>query len=244
MTAGLAGCAVALAGCGGSTKAQPTPKPSGEAAKSGPTVIADAKQALLAARSVHVRGGFTSTKAGITTRQVIDVQVARGADGSALATGTVTTLKRATGKSSSVALALIRVGSQLYVRGDRAYYASIGPKAAAVAGRWLSTPITQDPRTADLTDIKQLAAGLSSAASATNLGVRQLGPFSAVAVRAASGAVLYVAATGPPRPLRLLRAAGSVPASSTVGTLDFAGYDVAVSVKAPAGAIDIAKVRG
>jgi len=191
-----------------------------------------------------VRGGFTSKKARTTTQQIIDVRVARGAGDAPLATGTVTTLKRATGKSSSVTLALIRVGSVLYIRGDRAYYARIGPKAAAVTGHWLFMPITKDPRTADLTDIKQLAAGLSSAASATNLGVRQLGSVSAVAVRAASGAVLYVAATGLPRPLRLLRSAGSVPASSTLGTLDFAGYDAAVTVKAPAGAIDIATVRG
>ena len=63
-----------------------------------------------------------------------------------------------------------------------------------------------------------------------------------VVVSAGSGATLYVSATGPPRPVRLQRA--STAASPVSGTLDFTDYNAPQRVVAPAGAIDIAKVRG
>ena len=58
---------------------------------------------------------------------------------------------------------------------------------------------------------------------------------------AGPGATLYVAASGAPRPLRLQRS-GTSPAG-VAGTLDFSDYDAALTVAAPAGAIDIAKLR-
>jgi hypothetical protein len=60
-------------------------------------------------------------------------------------------------------------------------------------------------------------------------------------VTAGPGATLYVSATGAPRPIRLQRAVTAP--SGVAGTLDFRDYDAALTVAAPAGAIDIAKLR-
>lgn len=231
-----------LAGCssGTATKARSLPTPSplrGEAGKPASTIIADARAALLAATSVHVSGTFTQNS---RSTQRLDLRLTR-VKGSPVATGTVTTVTGSGATGSTVTLALIRFGSSLYVRGDRSYYARIGPKAAAVAGHWLSLPIAQDKSAADLTDLATLAADLSSTAADRVQGTRELGGRSAVVVTAGPGATLFVSAAVPTRPLRLQRTATS--ASPVSGTLDFADYDAALRVAAPAGAIDIAKVR-
>jgi hypothetical protein len=221
------------------TPSQPSRLP-GEAGKPASTIIGDARAALLAATSVHVTGAFTQKA---TSTQRLDLRLTR-VNGQPAATGTVTTVTRAGTKTQTVTLALIRIGTHLYVRGDRAYYARIGPKAAAVAGRWLVLPIAQDKSVEDLTDLATLAAGLASSPADRVLGVERLGGAGVVAVRAAAGATLYVAADGAPRPLRLQRTTtSSASASSVAGTLDFADYNAPVRVVAPAGAIDIAKVR-
>ena len=150
-------------------RAVPTPpRPSGEAGKPAATVIADARRALLAATSVHVKGTFT---APVTQRLDLRLTTVNGAPA---ATGTVTTVTGSGAKTSTVTLALIRLGSRLYVRGDRAYYARIGPKAAAVAGHWLVLPTSQDASVANLTDLSLLAAGLSAASGDRVQGIQRL----------------------------------------------------------------------
>ena len=235
LTGLLVACSSATA-----TKARPLPTPSvlpGEAGKPAPTIIGDAHAALLAATSVHVTGTFTPNA---RSTQRLDLRLTR-VNGQPAATGTVTTVTRSGARASTVTLALIRVGSHLYVRGDRSYYARIGPKAAAVAGRWLSLPIAQDKSVADLTDLTTLAAGLSSTSADRVRGIQQLRGAGVVIVTTGSGATLYVAQAGPPRPLRLQRTATS--ASAVTGTVDFADYDAPLSFAAPAGAINIATVR-
>jgi hypothetical protein len=238
---------------GTATKARPLPTPSrlsGEAGKPASTIIADARAALLASTSVHINGAFTQNS---RSSQRLDLRLTR-VNSQPAATGTVTTVTTSGAKASTVTLDLIRLGSRLYVRGDRSYYARIGPKAAAVAGHWLSLPIAQDKSVADLTDLATLAAGFSSATSDRVNGTAQLGAHRVVVVTAGAGATvstvsdlsilftLSVAADGAPLPLRLQRTATS--ASPIAGTLDFSEYDAALQVAAPLRAIDIAKVRG
>jgi hypothetical protein len=69
-----------------------------------------------------------------------------------------------------------------------------------------------------------------------------IGATPVVDVMAGVGTTLYVAATGPARPIRLNRSL-NVPAGAN-GSLDFTGYDVPVKVAAPPGALPIATVRG
>ncbi len=216
-----------------------TPRPSGEAGKPAATIIADARKALLGATSVHVTGTFTISSAGAPdSTQQLDLRLTR-IKAEPAAAGTVTTITGTGAKASTVTLALIRLANTLYIRGDRAYYARIGPKAAAVAGRWLSLPTAQDRSVADLTDVSSIAAGLSASSEARVRGVVQLGGASVVQVMAGTDATLYVAAAGAARPVRLRRSmSGSTGVS---GTLDFSDYDAPVSVAAPAGAVAIAK---
>lgn len=255
--ASAAGMALLLAACGSNTitkaRAVPTPPPpSGEVAKPATTIVADARQALLSARSVHVTGDFAASGTD-AARQTLDLELARTTTAGAsiaLATGSVTTVTslvirdggKSTTKRVTVKLDVIRVGSQLYIRGDRAYYARIGPKAAAVAGHWLSLPISADRSIAELTDITQLAAGLSGATSVSKLGLQKFSSKDVVVVRTSAGATLYVAATGAPEPLRLQRS--TTDPGTLGGTLDFTDYGAAITVKAPAGAVPLARVRG
>jgi hypothetical protein len=235
----------ALVACtsGTATKARALPTPSrlsGEAGKPAATIVGDARAALLSASSVHVTGTFAQTSTSTSTStQRLDLRLTK-VNAKPAATGTVTTVTRSGAKTQTVTLALIRLGALLYVRGDRAYYARIGPKAAAVAGHWLVLPIAQDKSVEDLTDLQALASDLSSTSADRVQGLTQLSGRRVVVVSAGS-ATLYVADDGAARPVRLQRAAGS--GSPVAGTLDFAGYDAPLHVAAPAGAIAIAKVR-
>ncbi|HEX4015152.1 MAG TPA: hypothetical protein VHX15_00305 [Frankiaceae bacterium] len=236
---GLSAAVMVACSSGTATRARSLPTPSkltGEAGKRASTIVSDARAALLAASSVHVKGAFTHNS---TSDQRLDLQLTR-VNGQPAATGTVTTVTRSGAKSQTVTLALIRLGGRLYVRGDRAYYARIGPKAAAVAGHWLVLPIAQDKSVADLTDLATLAAGLASASSDRVQGVSRIGTHRVVVVAAGAGATLYVLADGPSRPIRLQRSG----ASAIAGTIDFSDYNAPLKVAGPAGAIDIAKVRG
>jgi hypothetical protein len=253
--AAVAGLTVVLAGCGSgtSTNTRPLPsppKPSGEAAKAPATIVADAQKALMDAKSVHLTGSFLgvagatpsgATGAG-TGQQTLDLRLTRDRKGAPLATGFVQTVVTSGSKSTTTKIGITRVGATLYLFGDKAYYQQISSKAATAAGKWLSLPATQDKAIADLTDISALAKGLSGATSVTSPGMVRLDAGTAILLRTGAGATLYVAATGAPYPLRVVRAAATPSAIS--GTLDFADYNAAFTVKAPKGAVALAKVRG
>jgi hypothetical protein len=233
-----------LLGCSSTaTHARPVPsppRPSGETGKSADAVIADARKDLLAATSVHVIGTFRITAVAQPTDQRIDLQLTK-VNGQPAATGRVATLTGTGAKTVTVTLAIIRLGNAIYIRGNRAWYARIGPKAVAVAGRWLSLPISQDRSLADLTDLSAVAAGITPTATDRIRGTERLGSVPVVDVMAGTDATLYVAASGTPRLLRLTRSM-TAPAGVN-GTLDFSDYDAAVAVRAPTGAIPITKVR-
>jgi hypothetical protein len=253
----LAGSCVLLSACARANDthqhAVPSPTPTGELAKSASAILADARRELLATRSVRVKGTVSQTlvaaapsakptaaapKAGASAtaatsvQQRLDLRIGRGAQGQALAAGTITTIASAGGQTLTVPIAVVRVGDQLYIFADKSYYARIGAKVALAAGHWLSLPISQDRAFADLTDVIQFAAGLADASAKTG-GELQLGTAPAVVVQT-GGALVYVAATGAPRLLRLQRPAS---ANALAGTLDFSEYGAALTVRAPAGAV-------
>jgi hypothetical protein len=238
----LVGLLVACSNTATRPRPVPTsPAPSGEAGKPAATIIADARNALLAATSVHLLGTFTITSAGAPrSTQRLDLRLTH-VRGQPAATGTVTTVTGSGAKATSVTIALIRLGGTLYIRGDRAYYARIGPKAVAVAGRWLSLPTAQDRSVAELTDVSAVAQGFSTTAGTRVRGTAQLGGTPVVQVMAGTDATLYVAARGRPRPLRLQR---SSTATGVLGTVDFGDYDAPLTVTAPAAPIALARVGG
>jgi hypothetical protein len=235
-----------LLGCSSTAthpRAVPTkPRSSGEAGKPAGVVVADARKALLAAKSVRVTGSFTLTGSGTgASTQRLDLRLTH-VRGQPAATGTVTTVTGSGAKRTSVTLALIRLGPTLYIRGDRAYYARIGPKAVAVTGRWLSLPIAQDKAVADVTDVAAVAAGLSPTANDRLGGTSKIGGLTVLQVTAGSDATLYVSAQGAGRPVRLERSLTA--AAGVKGTLDFTDYDVPLTVSAPAGAVELNALSG
>jgi hypothetical protein len=256
----LAGLSVVLTGCASTTNTHPHAAPSvaatGEIAKPASMILADARNQLLAATSVRVRGTVSqlvatatptpapkstskatpipspSASAKTSVQQRLDLRVGRGPKGQALASGTITTIASAGGQTLTVPIAVIRVGDQLFIYADKSYYARIGAKVALAAGHWLSLPVSQDRAFADLTDVTQFAGGLASTDAKTG-GELRLGTIPAVVVQT-GGALVYVASSGAPRLLRLQRPAA---ANALAGTLDFSEYGAALSVRAPAGAI-------
>jgi hypothetical protein len=256
----LAGLSVVLTGCASTTNIHPHAAPSvvatGEIAKPASMILADARNQLLAATSVRVRGTVSqlvatatptpapkttskatptpspSASAKTSVQQRLDLRVGRGPKGQALASGTITTIASAGGQTLTVPIAVIRVGDQLFIYADKSYYARIGAKVALAAGHWLSLPVSQDRAFADLTDVTQFAGGLASTDAKTG-GELRLGTIPAVVVQT-GGALIYVASSGAPRLLRLQRPAA---ANALAGTLDFSEYGAALSVRAPAGAI-------
>jgi hypothetical protein len=259
----LAGLSVVLTGCASATNThqQPAPSvaPTGEIAKPASTILADARNQLLAATSVRVRGTVTSTSTSTSTstptstststststptstprpsakafvQQRLDLRVGRGPEGQALATGTITTIASAGGQTLTVPIAVIRVGDQLFIYADKSYYARIGSKVALAAGHWLSLPVSQDRAFADLTDVTRFAAGLAFAGARTG-GELRLGTVPAIVVQSRA-ALVYVASTGAPRLLRLQRPAAE---NALAGTLDFTENGARLSVRVPAGAI-------
>jgi hypothetical protein len=254
----LAGLAVVLISCTSANTTRehviPSPTATGELAKPAATILADARRELLASTSVRVRGTLTQvlpapaptpTKSGVkstgpsakptpktSVQQRLDLRVGRGSAGQALATGTITTIASAGGQTLKVPIAVIRVADQLYIKADASYYARIGPKVALAAGHWLSLPTSQDQAFADFTDVTKFTAGLKATGARTG-GLLKLANQSTVVVQTA-GALVYVAASGPPRLVRLQRPAS---ADTLAGSLDFSEYGAPLSVRAPAGAI-------
>jgi hypothetical protein len=216
----LVSLVIVLAGCGGSSS-------NGEAQKSPADVLADAKQAALAAESVHVSGSIVDNGTPLT----LDLQLLRG------------TGAKGTMSESHLPFDLIRVGDAAYIRGSDAFlrkFAGAGGQAL-LHGRWLKGSATKGDLAAitPLTDVAKLFRNaLGKHGTLKNLGETTHGGKKVVAIRDASqGGTLYVAASGTPYPVAIAEDKGR-------GELRFDKWNESVSVKAPQGAIDMAQLGG
>jgi hypothetical protein len=213
--------AIVLAGCGGGSRAN------GEATKSPTAVIADAKQAALAAESVHIAGAIVDSGTPLT----VDLQLLRG------------TGAKGTMSENHLPFDLIRVGGAAYIRGSDAFlrkFAGAGGEAL-LHGRWLKGSATKGDLAAitPLTDLAKLLKGaLGSHGKLKNLGETTHNGKKVVAIRDTTrGGTLYVAANGTPYPVALSEDRGR-------GELRFDKWNEAVSVKAPKDAVDMSQLGG
>jgi len=218
---GLALLASVLTGCGSSSKGN------GVAAKTPNEIVAGAKVLADAASSVHVSGSIVSGGTPIT----LDLELLAGKGG------------RGQLSENGLSFELIQIHGIAYIKGSPAFYRQVAGAAAAqlLQGRWLKAPARSGnlASLASLTDLRQLLdttlAGhgtLAKGASAT------VGGQKAIAVKDTSkGGTLYVATTGPPYPIEVMKggAAG--------GKIVFDRWNQPVSVTAPANAIDIAQLQ-
>jgi hypothetical protein len=211
--------ATLLAGCGGGSSSN------GEAKKSAADVVADAKQAALAAESVHVAGAITDNGAPLS----LDLQLLTGVG----AKGTMS--------ENHLPFDLIRVGDSAYIKGSDAFlkkFAGAGGQAL-LHGKWLKGSATTGDLAAitPLTDVRKLFnASLGSHGTLKNRGETTHDGKKVVAIEDTTrGGTLYVAATGTPYPVAISETKGR-------GELRFDKWNESVSVKAPKGAVDMSKL--
>jgi hypothetical protein len=219
---GLVLLATALAGCGSSSSGN------GVAAKTPDEIVAAAKVAADAARSVHVSGSIVSGGSPIT----LDMDILAGKGG------------RGQLSESGRSFELIQTGGTVYIKGSPAFYRHVGGTAAAqlLQGKWLKAPTTSSEfaSLASLTDLRQLIdtalanhGALTKGASTTVNGQKVVG----VTDSSNGGTLYYIATTGQPYPIEVAKD------GANGGKVVLDRWNESVSLAAPANAIDIAQLR-
>jgi hypothetical protein len=217
----LLACGV-LAGCGGSSSAG-----NGIASKSPAQIIAAAKAAADAAATVRVAGTVINEGKPLS----IDMELLAGKGGR----GRITI--------GGVSISLIRVGGAVYINGSQAFYRRIaGPTAARLLqGKWLKAPEKSGnfASLASLTDLAKLIdTTLASHGALARDGTKTLGGQKVVAINDVSqGGTLYVAVTGAPYPIEVVKDGGSG------GRIVFDRWNKPVTLTAPANAININQLQ-
>jgi hypothetical protein len=215
----FAGAAL-LAGCGSSSG-------NGVASKSPAEIVAAARAAADAASSVRIAGTIANERTPIS----LDMELLAGWGG------------RGKVAQSGLSFQLIQVGGSIYIDGSAPFYRRIGGPAAAqlLQGRWLKAPAStgEFAPIASLTSLTGLmSSALASHGALTDTGVTTVDGQRAVGIEDVSeGGILYVATTGKPYPIEVLKHSGSA------GRIVFDRWNKPVPLIAPANAIDIAKLQ-
>lgn len=233
----LAGIALALAlvaaGCGGSgSSSTTTASDNGMASKPAPQVLAATVKAAESASSLHMQGNVSSGKQPVG----IDLSIAKDQG----ATGSMTI----NGKKVD----LIIVGGSGYMKGDAAFWQQFGGTAGAMIaqllqGKWLKFPVnnSQFHPIIAFSSAKAIFGQLKSGAGSqlTNDGATTYKGQSAVALNGgAKNGTLYVAATGTPYPVALVKT------GSDGGTITFSAWNEPVTLTAPTNVLDFSKLTG
>ena len=218
--------AAAISACGGSGGSSSSGN--GVASKSPNEILTTAVNAAQAARSVHVSGTVQdgSQKIGI------DLSIATGKG----ASGTVS--------EGPASFRLIEAGGNFYIQPNARFLAKFAHSSAAVQllrGKWLKGSPTDSSfqSFSQLTSIKSLMGSLTQ-----NHGTLSKGSTSTVngqkviALHSSRGGIMYVATTGKPYPLQVVKTSGT-----TTGKVNFSQYNQAFSISAPANSIDLDQLQ-
>jgi hypothetical protein len=221
--AALALCALAIAACGASSSSG-----NGEASKSASQILADAVSVAQGASSVRVSGSITDNGQPVS----VDLKLVNGKGGS----GSMTI--------QGAPVQIVDVNATLYMNGSDAFWNKVGGGSAVVAllhGKWLKAPATGNfSSLANLTSIHTLFSQLlDSHGTLTKGSAKTVNGQSVIAITdSAKGGTIYIATTGKPYPVQLAKSGGSG------GAVNFSQYGQAVSLSAPANAIDISQLKG
>jgi hypothetical protein len=235
----LAGIVLVLlvAGCGGGGSSSNTTTTSsggdnGMASKPATQVLAASVKAADSASSLHVGGNVSSGKNPIG----IDLSIAKGNG----ATGSMTL--------NGHKVDLVIVGSNGYLKGDGSFWTQFGGAAGAtiaqmLQGKWLKFPVdnAQFHPIIAFSSAKALFDKLKSGADShlQNNGATTYKGQSVVALDDGSkNGTLYVAATGTPYPVALVKM------GSGGGTITFSAWNQPVSLTAPTNVLDFSKLTG
>jgi len=211
-----------LAGCGGSSSSS-----NGIASKSAEAILQASKAAAAQAASVHIAGSIESADTPVS----LDMELLAGKGGK----GTIS--------QDGFKIQLIQVGGSIYINGSAAFYKHVAGAAAAqlLQGRWLKAPAGSGELASlsSLTNLSRLVdTALAGHGVLTKGSAATIEGQPAIALQDKSkGGTLYVATTGRPYPLEIAKA------GSENGKVVLDRWDQPVTLKAPAGAIDISKLQ-
>jgi hypothetical protein len=213
--------ALVSSGCGSSSSGN------GVASKTPTEIVAATRAAGENASSVHVSGSIVSASAPIT----LDMDLVRGKGG------------RGQLSEGGLSFELIETEGTVYIKGSPTFYSHFAGSAAAqlFQGKWLKAPAGSS-NFASLTSLIELRQLLGSAlashgklvksASTTAEGQQAVG-----VTDTSQGATLYVARTGEPYPIEIVKGGASG------GKIRFSHWNEPVSLTAPANAVDITKLQ-
>jgi hypothetical protein len=212
----------ALAACGGGGASSGN----GVASKSPDAIVRDANNAIARASAVHVAGSISNNGVPLT----LDLSLVSGKGGSGqLSEGGLT-------------FRVISVGASVYIQGSQAFLSHFAGPAAAqkYAGKWLKAPAAgQFAPIASLTNMQALFSrvllshGVLKKSGTTTVNGQQV-----IALRDSSqGGTLYVATTGPPYPVEVVKnGAGG-------GRIVFDRINQPVALSPPAQSRDLSKIH-
>jgi hypothetical protein len=218
----LALAATLLAGCGSSSSSG-----NGVASKTPTQIIAAAKAATEGAVSAHVAGSIVSEGKPIA----LDMELLANKGGK----GRITV--------EGLTVNLIEVDKAVYINGSTAFYKHLAGSAAAtlLQGKWLKAPASSQnfASFSALTDLGKLVdstlaahGSLARAKDSTVGGQKVVG-----LTDAAKGGTLYVAGTGAPYPVELVKT------GADGGKIVFDRWNKPVTLAPPANSVNINQLQ-
>ncbi len=215
----LAACAISACGGGSSSG-------NGIDAKSPNEIVSAALGTINSAKSAHISGRVISGGSPIT----LNLSLVSGQGG------------RGQMSEGGLGFQIEVIGHEVYINGSPSFWKHFGGAAAAQVfqGKWLKAPTSgQFASLAQLSNLHALLGTvLSTHGSLTKTGTTTVNGQSAVGVRdTTNGGTLYVATTGKPYPLEILKGGGQG------GRIVLGSFDQPVSLTPPANAIDISQFK-
>ena len=218
----LAAALAALAGCGSSSSGS-----NNITSKSAQQIVNESKAAADAASAVHVSGALTSGSTPV--RIDLNLVAGKGASGELAQNG--------------ASFKIILLGNTAYISGSPAFYRNLGGAAAAQIfnGKWLKASAT----TGDFASFGQLAdmrklidSTLAGHGAIVKGSTTVVNGQKVIAVNdTGKQGTLYVATTGKPFPIQLSKG------GSESGKITFGNWNKAVTITAPANAVDLAELK-
>jgi hypothetical protein len=225
-TAAWAACSLLLAcaasACGGGSSSSGN----GVDSKSANAIVTSALSAIDNAKSAHISGRVVSAQSPI--KLDLDLVSGKGGKGSM--------------SEGGLGFKIVVLNHEVYINGSPAFWKHFGGAAAAQVfqGKWLKAPASgQFASLAQLSDLHTLLGTvLSTHGKLTKTGTTKINGQSAVGVRdTTNGGTLYVATTGQPYPLEILKG------GTQGGRITLGNFNNSVSLTPPANAIDISKFK-
>jgi len=222
--ASSAALALAVAACGGSSSGGGSDN--GISSKSPDQIVSAVTSAVNGVNSVHVAGSVSNSGA----RTTLDLNLVNGKGG------------KGSMSQSGLGFKIVAVGNQVYINGSNAFWQKFGGSAAAqlLSGKWLKAPATgQLSSIASLTNVRTLFNQLLSSHGTLAKGsTSTVNGQKVIAVTdKTNGGTLYVATTGKPYPVELIKT------GSDGGKITFDQFNQSVTLSPPANSIDISKLQ-